>query len=104
MIYILQEGAQSLVRAPGEVGAEATVVNLVLWLKLLVEAVGAAVIVLGVLITVYKFARSLAPPQFGRYNEIRLTLALHRTLLLVSRPVGRRARSQNSWRAANPPP
>ena len=82
MIYILQEGAQSLVRAPGEVGAESAIVNLVLWLKLLVEAVGAAVVVLGVLTTVYKFARALIPPRFERYNEIRLTLARFLALAL----------------------
>lgn len=79
---LLQEGTQSLVRAPGEVGAEAAVVSLVLWLKLLVETVGAAVIVLGVLTTVYKFARTLVPPRFERYNEIRLNLARFLALAL----------------------
>lgn len=82
MIHLLQEGAPSLVRAPGEVGAESAVVNLVLWFKLLVETVGAAIILLGVLTAVYKFARALVPPQFERYNEIRLTLARFLALAL----------------------
>lgn len=76
MSYLLQEGARSLVRPPGEVGVESAVVNLVLWAKLLVEMVGATIVVLGVLTAVYKFARALVPPRLERYNEIRLTLAL----------------------------
>ena len=54
MIYVPQEGAPSLVGAPGKVGAEAAVVNLLLWLKLLVEAVGSALVALGVLTTVWR--------------------------------------------------
>ena len=81
-VFLLQEGAASLVRAPGEVGAESAIVNAVLWLKLAVETTGAIVIGLGVVAAAYKFARSLLPPQFERYNEIRLTLARFLALAL----------------------
>ena len=82
MIFLLQEGAAGLVRAPSEVGAESAIVNAVLWLKLLVETTGAIVIGLGVIAAAYKFARSLVPPQLERYNEIRLTLARFLALAL----------------------
>jgi uncharacterized membrane protein len=80
--YLLQEGAQSLVRTPGEVGVESNIVNLVLWLKLAVEVIGAVIIGLGVFTSIYRFARALAAPQFERYNEIRLTLARYLALAL----------------------
>ena len=82
LVNLLQEGAQGLVSAPGEAGAEAVVVNLVLWLKLAVEVTGAAVVGVGVLAALYKFARLLAAPRLERYNEIRLALARHLALAL----------------------
>jgi uncharacterized membrane protein len=80
--YFLQEGARGLVRTPGEVGVEANIVNLVLWLKLAVETTGAVIIGLGVFTTIYRFARALVPPQFERYNEVRLSLARYLALAL----------------------
>ncbi|MFP5261318.1 MAG: hypothetical protein ACLGJB_05365 [Blastocatellia bacterium] len=71
MTYMLQEGATPALRAPGQVGAESTIINAVLWLKLAVETTGAVVIGLGVIAAAYKFALALAPPQFESYNEIR---------------------------------
>ena len=82
MICLLQEGAHGFVGTPGEAGVEGAVVNLVLWLKLGVEATGAAVIGIGVLAALYQFARSLVPPRQQRYNEIRLTLARFLALAL----------------------
>ena len=82
MIHLLQEGAHGLVATPAEAGVEGAVVNLVLWLKLFVEATGAAVIGVGVVTVLYKFARSFAAPHLVRYNEIRLTLARFLALAL----------------------
>ncbi|HEX8558799.1 MAG TPA: DUF1622 domain-containing protein [Pyrinomonadaceae bacterium] len=82
MLHVLQEGAQGLIRPPGEVGVEPSIVNLVLWLKLAVETVGAVIIGLGVFTSLYRFARALVPPQFERYNEIRLSLARYLALAL----------------------
>jgi uncharacterized membrane protein len=82
MLSLLQEGAHSFLPTPAEAGAEGAVVNLVLWLKLFVEATGAAVICVGVAVALYKSARSLGPPRAERYNEIRLTLARFLALAL----------------------
>jgi len=82
VIHLLREGAHGLVAAPAEAGVEGAVVNLVLWLKLFVEATGAAVIGVGVVIVLYRFARSLVARRVVRYNEIRLTLARFLALAL----------------------
>lgn len=82
LIYLLQEGATSFVHTPGEVGVESTIVSLVLWLKLAVEAAGALVIGIGIVAAAYKFFRSLVPPGLEGYNEIRLTLARFLALAL----------------------
>jgi uncharacterized membrane protein len=82
MIHLLQEGAHGLVAAPAEAGVEGAVVNLVLWLKLFVEATGAAVIGVGVVIVLYRFALALVARRVVRYNEVRLTLARFLALAL----------------------
>lgn len=76
LMFLLQaEKVNALVVAPGEVGIEQTVFNLVQWLKLSVEVTGAIIICIGFVVAAYKFSRSLSPPQITGYNEIRLTLA-----------------------------
>ena len=82
MINLLQEGAHGFVGSPAEAGVEGAVVNLVLWLKLFVELTGAAVIGIGVVVALYKFALSLGARRIERYNEIRLTLARFLALAL----------------------
>ena len=82
ILLFFQETARALVGAPGEFGVEQTVQNLVLWLRLAVEATGAIVISLGVVASLLYFARSLAPPQLEGYNEIRLTLSRFLALAL----------------------
>lgn len=82
MINLLQEGAHGLVATPAEAGVEETVVNLVLWLKLFVEATGAAVIGVGIAIVLYRLARTLAGRRPLLYNETRLTLARFLALAL----------------------
>lgn len=79
---LVQQEARGWVSAPGEFGVEQTVVNLVLWLKLAVEVTGALVIGVGIVAALYRFARSLQPPQLTGYNEIRLTLARFLALAL----------------------
>jgi uncharacterized membrane protein len=81
-IYFLQESVESLVQGPGAGPVEGTIINLVQWLKLLVETTGAAIIGLGVITAVYQFVRSLIPPRFESYNRIRLTLARYLALAL----------------------
>ncbi len=76
------ETLPNLVSAPGEGVAQTTVINLVQWLKLGIEATGAAIICIGVAISLYQFLRSLVPPQMESYNRIRLTLARYLALAL----------------------
>lgn len=81
-ISLLQEGARSLVPAPGELAVEDSVVAAVQWLRLLVEVTGALIIALGVINAIYRFGRALIPPQVERYNSIRLVLARYLALAL----------------------
>ena len=81
-IYLLQESAHSLVQGPSAGSIESTIINLVQWLKLMVETTGAAIIGLGVITAAYQFVRSLIPPQLESYNRIRLTLARYLALAL----------------------
>lgn len=70
-----EEATRGWIPAPGDVGIEQTIFNLVQWLKLGVEFTGAVIIALGVVAAVISFARSLVPPRLTGYNEIRLTLS-----------------------------
>ncbi len=78
----LQEEARSLIAAPGGVGVEETVASLVLWLKLFVETLGAIIVGVGIVATVYVFLRSLTTRQTQSYNRIRLTFARFLALAL----------------------
>jgi uncharacterized membrane protein len=64
-----------MVPAPSNVGIEEVVVNAVLWLKLVVEAIGALMIGIGVVAALYQFVRANFPPPVMEYTRIRLTLA-----------------------------
>lgn len=81
-LLVLQEETASLISAPAEVGVEATIVNLVLWLKLIVEAIGAGVIGAGIVAAAYVFFRSLVARRPQSYNRIRLTLSRYLALAL----------------------
>lgn len=61
---------------------EQTVVSAVQWLRLGVEAVGAAVICIGVLIAVYQFIRHFRDEQPDNFNRVRLTLGKYLALAL----------------------
>ncbi|WP_242434641.1 DUF1622 domain-containing protein [Hymenobacter amundsenii] len=61
---------------------EEAVVHVVLWLKLGAEAVGAGIIVLGILVGGYLFAKALASRRTADFTAIRLTLARYLALAL----------------------
>ncbi len=82
VILLAQGNAGGLIRAPGEGGAEATIINAVQWLKLIVETTGAVIICLGIVNAAYQFVRALIPPQVESYNRVRLTLARYLALAL----------------------
>jgi uncharacterized membrane protein len=60
---------------PHAAGIEEIIVSLVLWLKLIVEAIGAVLIGIGVLLASLRFLRSSFPPTTKDFLEVRLTLA-----------------------------
>lgn len=60
---------------PHTVGAEELVATLVLWLKLFVEAIGASLIGVGVVLAGLRFLRSAFPPSTADFLAVRLTLA-----------------------------
>lgn len=62
--------------------AESTIINLVQWLRLAVEATGALVIAVGVIMALYGFAQALALRRAERYVEVRLTLARYLALAI----------------------
>jgi uncharacterized membrane protein len=70
------------VRGPGETFVEPTVVNLVSWLKLLVELTGAAIIAIGIVLAFVGFLRVLIASEPDNYNKIRLLLARYLALAL----------------------
>jgi len=82
VFLFLQEQSRGLIPAPGEIGIEQTVFNLVQWLKLGVEVTGAIVIAIGIIAALLSFSRSLIPSQLTRYNEIRLLLSRFLALAL----------------------
>lgn len=61
---------------------EAIIINLVQWLRLAVEAMGALVIAVGVTTAIYGFGRALALQRPERYVEVRLTLARYLALAI----------------------
>jgi|GEM_PF-251630 len=82
IFYRVAEGVPAFIPGPEETGAEATVINLVQWLKLLLEITGALVIGIGVIIAGYYFFRNLASARIRNYNRIRLVLARYLALAL----------------------
>lgn len=82
IIFFVEDGFRSLVNGPGEGAVESTVINLVQWLRLIIETTGAIIIGIGVVIAAYGFIRALIPPQLQDYNRIRLTLARYLALAL----------------------
>jgi len=67
---------------PSEFGVEDVVITTVLWIKLIVEAIGAGVIVIGIGTAGAQFLRSYARPAERNFNAIRLTLARFLALAL----------------------
>ncbi len=68
--------------SPFDAGAEALVVNGVLWLKLIVESVGALVIGVGMLASFLGFARAYLRRQIPDKDSARQTLARYMALAL----------------------
>jgi uncharacterized membrane protein len=64
-----------VIASPADMGVEEIIVDLVLWLKLGVETIGALVIGVGIVLAGYRFLRGSFPPVANDFTEVRLTLA-----------------------------
>ncbi len=80
---VLQEGAAHFVGSPEGGAVETSVRHGVLWLRLFVETMGAAVICLGIVVAAVQFGRTLLSGQHhDNYNRTRLVLARYLALAL----------------------
>ena len=64
-----------MIAPPSAVGIEEIVANLVLWLRLAIEAIGALVIGVGMILASVRFLRGTFPPAPRDFIEAHLTLA-----------------------------
>jgi len=64
-----------MIAPPAEAGVEEIVIDLVLWLKLAIEATGALVIGAGIILAAQRFLRGSFPPRAEDFTDVRLTLA-----------------------------
>lgn len=71
-----------MIPSPAELGAEELIANLVLWLKLAVETIGALVIGFGTIMAALRFARGAFPPAVRDFTEARLSLARYLAIAL----------------------
>ena len=67
--------SERMIAPPSEVGVEEILANLVLWLKLVIEAIGAVIIGIGMILASLRFARGSFPPTARDFTDARLTLA-----------------------------
>jgi hypothetical protein len=74
-----------MIPSPSEIGAEDIVGNLVLWLKLAVEGIGALVIGVGMLLAAWRFIVGF-PPAVVTFADVRLTLARFLAIALDEYP------------------
>ena len=75
LLLILQEVGRAGLPSPAEVGAEDTVVNFVLWVKLAAELVGVLIIGCGVAVTVVRLVLEVSKNRRADYAATRLILA-----------------------------
>jgi uncharacterized membrane protein len=69
------EVARGVFPSPEEVGTEALITNLVLWLKLGVELVGVLLIGIGVLTTIFRTVGVFRSRQLSAYGKARVTFS-----------------------------
>lgn len=82
VFIFLQETGGALFDAPAQGWVEPTVVNVVSWLKLLIETTGAIIIGVGVALAFVQFVKVLASQNAEGYTKVRLLLARYLALAL----------------------
>ncbi len=74
-IHLIEEVGRSVIQSPAEVGIEQILNNLVLWIKFLVEMIGALLIGIGVALALVSLVQVLRRQTLGSYERTRLVLA-----------------------------
>ncbi len=82
ILIFLQESADGIVSAPSQTFVEPTIINFVSWLKLLIETIGAIIILIGVVLAFIEFVKVLSSAKPNGYTKIRLLLARYLALAL----------------------
>ena len=78
-----QENVQNLAAEKGVYGSvEQFILDLVKWLELATEAVGAIIIGIGITLAIYSLIRHFKKEEPGDFNHIRLTLGKYLVLAL----------------------
>lgn len=75
LVLSLIDEARGTLLSPTELGAEETITNLVLWLKLAIEIVGALLIGIGATITSVRIAGVIWHQRLEDYRRVRLAFA-----------------------------
>ena len=76
------EAAHALFGAPNQTVVEPTVINIVSWLKLLIETTGAFIIAVGIVLAFVEFVKVLSSAKPEGYTKVRLLLARYLALAL----------------------
>jgi uncharacterized membrane protein len=71
-----------MIPSPAELGVEENVANLVLWLKLGIETVGACIIGVGMAQASWRLVRGGVPPEAEDFTKARLMLARYLAIAL----------------------
>src|SRR3954471_19714490 len=82
LVILFQESVRGVVGSPGETAVEPTIINLVSWLKLMIELTGAVIISIGVILAFVQFVRVFIASRPEHYTKIRLLLARYLALAL----------------------
>lgn len=83
MYFFLQlENSNGLISSPMQAGFEPTMINVVLWLKLGIEIIGAVIIFIGVVFAIYELAKVIFSKTDEGFTRVRLLLARHLALAL----------------------
>lgn len=77
-----QETISNIAEQGAYQSAEYSIISAAQWLKLGVEAVGAIVIGVGVILAIYQFIKHFRDEQPSNFNRVRLTLGKYLTLAL----------------------
>ncbi len=82
LIFRQEQNLNGLIANPSQAGFEPSVVNVVLWLKLGIEIIGAVIIFIGVVYAIYELAKTIFAKNKDGFTRVRLLLARHLALAL----------------------